>query len=161
MTYANHRRSLLALAAGFLFAVGLAVAGMTQPGKVVGFLDFSGNWDPSLMFVMGAGVVVYLPAYQLITKRKAPLFGGGFSLPSRRDIDAPLVLGAALFGFGWGLGGFCPGPALTSVGALAPSALVFSAAMLLGFGLKRGFDALRTRKRKRRSAQPEVSELPA
>jgi uncharacterized membrane protein YedE/YeeE len=118
--------------AGLLFAVGLVVGGMTQPAKIVGFLDFAGDWDPSLAFVMVGAIGVHGVAYRLVTKRATPLFAPKFLVPTRRDIDVSLVAGAALFGVGWGLGGFCPGPAITSLGAGAANAVLFVAALLAG-----------------------------
>jgi uncharacterized membrane protein YedE/YeeE len=125
--------SLLVLLSGALFGWGLGIAGMTQPAKVVGFLDFFGDWDPSLAFVLGGAILAYLPLSRLIHRRSSPLFGAGFQLPQREEIDGRLLGGAAVFGVGWGLGGFCPGPALTSSGSGSSSALVFTAAMLAGF----------------------------
>ena len=124
-----------ALVAGILFGVGLVVGGMTIPSKIVGFLNFFGDWDPSLVFVMAGAIAVYLPAYRLITKRSKPILEEVFVLPSRRDIDGRLLVGAAIFGAGWGLGGFCPGPALTSLGGLSEAALTFVPAMFAGFGI--------------------------
>ena len=104
---------------------------MTLPEKVIGFLDVSGGkWDPALAFVMGGAVVVYAIGFRLITKRDAPLFADKFSLPTRKDIDARLIVGAMLFGAGWGLGGFCPGPALTALPSLVPQVFIFVASML-------------------------------
>ncbi|MCA9614691.1 MAG: YeeE/YedE family protein [Myxococcales bacterium] len=108
---------------------------MTLPSKVIGFFDFSNgltSWDPSLAFVMGGGVLVYLPVWRLVKGRARPLFDERFRLPTRKDIDGRLLVGAALFGIGWGLGGYCPGPALTSVGSFSGKALVMVASMLLG-----------------------------
>jgi uncharacterized membrane protein YedE/YeeE len=123
---------MLALIAGFLFAVGLAYSGMTQPGKVIGFLDFFGNWDPSLFLVMGSAVPVYMLGYRLVNRMKTPLFGGRFGIPSRSDLDARLLWGAALFGAGWGIGGFCPGPALAGLVTGATEVLLFVLSMLVG-----------------------------
>lgn len=117
--------------AGLVFGVGLVLSGMTQPAKVVGFLDLSGRWDPSLAFVMGGAIAVHFLAYRLVPKLKRPIWGAAWSLPTRRDVDRRLVLGAVLFGAGWGLGGYCPGPALTSVVAGASSTLIFTSAMLV------------------------------
>ncbi|HEY8427627.1 MAG TPA: DUF6691 family protein [Sandaracinaceae bacterium] len=119
-------------AAGALFAVGLSLAGMTQPSKVIGFLDFFGRWDPSLMFVMGGAIGVHLVLSRFIVKRESPLFAARFRIPTRRDVTPKLVAGAALFGIGWGLGGFCPGPGIASIGTLGAHALTFVAAMALG-----------------------------
>ena len=131
------RRNVLAFASGLVFAIGLALAGMTQPAKVVGFLDFLGDWDPSLAFVMMGAILVFFPAYRVATRRPAPVWAERFHIPEPTAIDARLLGGAALFGVGWGLGGFCPGPALSSLGALSTQALVFTAGMLGGFLLHR------------------------
>jgi uncharacterized membrane protein YedE/YeeE len=110
---------------------------MTQPAKVVGFLDVTHGWDPSLAFVMGGAVAVYTLAFAWIRRRRgAPWLDGMFHLPTRRDIDAPLVVGAALFGVGWGLGGFCPGPGLVAAAGGSTSAVAFVAAMLVGMFLQ-------------------------
>jgi uncharacterized protein len=123
---------LFALVVGLVFGVGLIASGMTQPAKVVGFLDVLGPWDPSLGFVMGGAIGVHFLAYRLIPRLRKPLWGGSFGIPTRRDIDGRLIGGAVLFGAGWGLGGYCPGPALTSVVAGAQSTLLFTGAMLTG-----------------------------
>jgi len=122
--------ALVGLVAGSLFGAGLVVGGMTDPARVQGFLDFTGHWDPTLAFVMGAAVVVHSLAYLLVKRRPAPVFATSFQIPSRKDIDARLLLGAALFGLGWGLGGFCPGPAITSLPSGGLSVLVFVVALL-------------------------------
>lgn len=117
---------------GALFGAGLVVSGMTRPSKVLGFLDIAGEWDASLAFVMIGAIAVHAAAFQWLRRKEAPRFAARFDLPAQTTIDRRLVIGAALFGVGWGLGGFCPGPALTSVAALAPGALVFVAAMTAG-----------------------------
>lgn len=124
-----------ALLSGALFAVGLVVSGMVQPEKVIGFLDVGGAWDPSLAWVMGAAVAVHALAVAWSRRRSSPLFAERFALPTRRDLDPPLIAGAALFGVGWGLGGLCPGPALIASVAAAPSAGVFVLAMISGMAL--------------------------
>lgn len=123
---------LSAFAAGLVFGVGLILSGMTDPGKVIGFLDLAGSWDPSLAFVMGGAVLVGVFAFALAARRTRSFLGGAMRLPSRRDIDARLVAGSVVFGVGWGLAGFCPGPALVSFGSGVRQAAVFVAAMLLG-----------------------------
>lgn len=120
------------LVAGLLFGAGLLISGMINPAKVIGFLDLAGNWDPSLAFVMLGGVTVTAIGYRTVFRRGQPMFEPRFTLPTRNDIDPSLLLGASLFGIGWGLGGYCPGPALAGLGFGSPETLVFVAAMLLG-----------------------------
>ena len=121
-----------ALAAGLVFGIGLILSGMTDPGKVIGFLDVAGAWDPSLAFVMGGAIVVGTFAFALAGRRGRTFLGGALQLPARRDIDARLVSGSVVFGIGWGLAGFCPGPALVAFGAGINQAAIFVAAMLGG-----------------------------
>tara|TARA_B100000686_G_scaffold31896_1_gene33196 strand:- start:931 stop:1374 length:444 start_codon:yes stop_codon:yes gene_type:complete len=123
---------LTALASGVVFGFGLALSQMINPAKVLGFLDIAGDWDPSLAFVMAGAVAVTLVLFRYVLKRKAPLYGRRFFIPARRDIDARLIAGAALFGAGWGLVGFCPGPALAALVDLKLETVVFVAAMLVG-----------------------------
>lgn len=123
---------LSALAAGFVFGMGLWLSGMTDPARVLGFLDVGGRWDPSLLFVLGGAVGVTLLSFRVVLRRPAPALGGRFDVPARRQIDRDLLLGSALFGAGWGLGGLCPGPALSSLPTLAPGILVFVLAMVVG-----------------------------
>ena len=127
--------NLFALAAGLLFAAGLAISGMTQPDKVIGFLDFTGSWDPSLGMVMVGALLTYGVGTRFAQRRKAPIDGGDFEAVPRNGIDARLLVGAAMFGVGWGLGGFCPGPGIVSVGPLSLAAIVFVGAMLGGQAL--------------------------
>ena len=121
-----------AITTGLIFGVGIAVSGMMDPAKVLNFFDVAGTWDPSLAFVMGGAIMVTMPGFWLVQKRKTPLFHDVFHLPTRTDFDARLVVGAATFGIGWGLGGFCPGPALTSLPLAASGTLFFVPAMLVG-----------------------------
>lgn len=116
--------------AGLLFGGGLTVSQMVNPEKVISFLDITGNWDPSLAFVMGGALLVTLVGYRIVLKRGEPLFDEKFRLPTRKDIDAPLLVGAALFGAGWGLAGLCPGPALASVSFAGLNAYIFVGTML-------------------------------
>jgi hypothetical protein len=132
-------------AVGLIFGWGLLFSGMTDPGKVLGFLDLAGLWDPSLAFVMGGAIAVGFAAFALARRRTTNLLGGALHLPSRNDIDRPLVIGALLFGAGWGLAGFCPGPALVTMASGEPKALLFVVAMLTGMALQ----ALATRCLKR------------
>lgn len=121
--------------AGVLFGVGLAISGMTQPEKVVGFLDVFGQWNPSLMFVMGGALMVSMIFGRRVLRRRAPVYDDKFHLPEKTAIDRSLVVGAAIFGVGWGIGGFCPGPALVAAGAGRTPALVFVATMVLGMAV--------------------------
>lgn len=125
---------LVAFVAGVAFALGLGIGGMTQPTRVLAFLDFAGDWDPSLALVMLGAVLVFAVAFRLGGRRGHPVLAPTFALPTRRDVDARLVAGAVVFGVGWGLGGLCPGPAVTSLASGEPEALLFVAAMLAGMG---------------------------
>jgi uncharacterized membrane protein YedE/YeeE len=120
---------------GLVFGIGLIVAGMTDPSKVLGFLDLAGNWNPSLAFVMGGAILVGLVAFRFAGKRERSLLGDAMRLPTARQVDRRLVLGGLAFGAGWGMGGFCPGPALASLAAGSPKPLIFSAAMLAGMAI--------------------------
>lgn len=122
--------ALSALVAGLLFGAGLVVGGMVLPEKVRGFLDFTGHWDPTLALVMIGAITVHVLAYWLVRRRTSPLLAEAFQLPTRRDLDAKLVLGAAIFGLGWGLGGYCPGPAITSLTGGSASVAAFLVTML-------------------------------
>lgn len=125
-----NRENMSSLFCGFLFAIGLGISGMTQPQKVVGFLDLFGSWDPSLLFVMAGAVAVYSIGYRWVKKNPKPFFTSAFLIPTNRQWDSSLMLGSALFGIGWGIAGFCPGPALTSLAGLSHSVLVFAGTML-------------------------------
>lgn len=129
--------SLAAYLSGLLFAIGLGVSGMTQPGKVTAFLDFAGSWDPSLAFVMAGAVLVYGVGYRLALRRPKPVLRQGFDVPARRPLDKKLVLGSLLFGAGWGLAGYCPGPALVSLASLQWKPALFVLSMLAGMWLVR------------------------
>lgn len=126
------KSTLVSFISGVVFAVGLGIGGMTQPAKVIGFLDFAGNWDPSLAFVMLGAVGVHSLFYRLFVKRPSSRFSLEVSLPSRTEIDLSLVGGAIIFGLGWGLAGYCPGPALTSLASGNFSVVIFSAGMIAG-----------------------------
>ena len=122
-------------AIGALFGLGLIISGMSNPQKILGFLDLSGNWDPSLMFVMMGAVLVGLAGFYVMNKRTQAFFGGALHIPTRRDITKPLLIGSLIFGAGWGIAGFCPGPALVALGAGHLKAFVFVAAMLAGMDI--------------------------
>jgi uncharacterized membrane protein YedE/YeeE len=131
----NHKSLIAHLTeflAGLLFGLGLILSGMTDPGKVLGFLDLFGLWDPSLALVMGGAILVGLVAFTLAKKRTSNFLGGAMHLPQNRQIDKPLVIGSLLFGAGWGLAGFCPGPALVSMASGQSKALIFVLAMVAG-----------------------------
>jgi uncharacterized membrane protein YedE/YeeE len=131
----NRMRILMALITGLVFGIGLIVAGMTNPAKVLGFLDLAGRWDPSLALVMAGAILVALPAFRVAARRRQSLLGEPMRLPSATRIDRRLVLGSLAFGAGWGLAGFCPGPALASLATGAVQPLIFCAAMLAGMGI--------------------------
>ncbi len=148
------RAGFMSFASGLLFAFGLGLSGMTQPAKIVGFLDFAGNWDPSLAFVMLGAIGVHTVLSRLILHRPAPFFANAFSVPTRTDVDPKLIGGAALFGAGWGLGGFCPGPALTSVATGSVTVLIFVAAMMAGMLLFKLVENVGTRQ----TVRPHIGE---
>ena len=128
-------RKFSAFACGLLFGIGLLLSGMANPAKVLGFLDLAGHWDPSLAFVMAGAIALAAPAFRLARTRQSSLAGVPMRLPTSRRIDRRLVGGALLFGVGWGLAGFCPGPALVAAGSGAPRAWLFVAAMLAGMAI--------------------------
>lgn len=134
------KNGLAALVVGFIFAIGLGISGMTQPQKVVGFLDLFGNWDPSLIFVMVGGIIVHFLTYKLIRKRKSPLLSVEWHVPTKKEITPALIIGALLFGIGWGLGGYCPGPAVTSLASFEMKPFIFVLSMIVGMFLFRLID---------------------
>ena len=135
----NVLRATAALISGLVFGLGLAVSGMMNPAKVIGFLDVAGDWDPTLAFVMVGALLVAVPAYRLVPKRGRPVLEEKFSLPEKKVIDAPLLGGSALFGVGWGLVGFCPGAAVAALGTGLFPVFAFVAAMLAGIALHARF----------------------
>jgi uncharacterized protein len=145
---------LAAFGVGLLFALGLGISGMTDPNNIVAFLDVTGAWDPRLIFVMGGAVMTGFVLFRLIGRRSAPVFAPRFFLPTRKDIDKKLVGGAALFGIGWGLGGFCPGPALTAAVTGSGHVLAFVGAMLAGM-------FIHDRLASRNAASPAPASQPA
>ncbi|GGP24647.1 DUF6691 family protein [Silvimonas amylolytica] len=126
---------LFAALSGLVFGLGLILSGMANPAKVTGFLDLAGLWDPSLALVMGGAIAVALPLFRLARKRTQAVTGDPFQWPRKTHIDKPLLLGALIFGAGWGLAGICPGPALVLVGAGIPQGIAFTVAMLAGMSL--------------------------
>ena len=136
-------RIATALLAGLVFGLGLLLSGMADPAKVLGFLDLAGAWDPSLMFVMGGAIGVGAVAFALARRRRRSLLGEPMQLPTKTSIDRRLIIGALLFGAGWGLAGFCPGPAVVALGVGETKAVVFVLAMLAGMGLFEAFERVR------------------
>ncbi len=126
---------ITALLIGFLFSIGLGISGMMDPVKVQGFLDLAGRWDPSLAFVMGGAVMVTLLIFPLVTRRKSPVFTDEFGLPTKNEIDKPLIIGAILFGTGWAISGLCPGPALANAFTFNIGVIGYIVAMFVGFWL--------------------------
>lgn len=120
---------------GLIFGIGLLVSGMANPDKVLSFLDIAGAWDPSLALVMGGAIAVGVIAFTLVRGRTHSLLGAPLKLPTKKDLDSRLIMGSLGFGIGWGLAGFCPGPALVAFGTGEAKAIVFVAAMLAGMGI--------------------------
>lgn len=135
-------RIVMALAAGLVFGIGLIVSGMGNPAKVLGFLDLAGNWDPSLALVMAGAILVSIIPFQLASRTPRALLGEPMRLPTARDVDRRLVLGALVFGVGWGLAGYCPGPALVSLASGSYKPLVFVVSMIGGMMLFQWLDSL-------------------
>jgi uncharacterized membrane protein YedE/YeeE len=133
------KRLIVAALAGVLFAFGLALSGMTNPAKVIGFLDVTGAWDPSLAFVMGGAIAAHFFVARWAMNAKAPLLGGDFDVPTSQVVDRRLIGGAALFGLGWGASGYCPGPAIVSAASLAPTSCLFLFAMVATIAVYRRF----------------------
>lgn len=129
------KMNLASALSGIVFALGLGISGMTRPIKVIGFLDFAGAWDATLVFVMIGAIGVYFIAFRISRAMRAPIMADQFSIPTRSDLDTRLILGAAIFGVGWGLGGFCPGPAITSLASGALPVFLFVASMATGMYL--------------------------
>jgi uncharacterized membrane protein YedE/YeeE len=148
------KRGLLAYVAGLVFSLGLGLSGMTQPAKVIGFLDFAGRWDPSLLVVMAGAVGVYAVGSRLVLRRPRPVLDTRFHVPPLVRVEPKELLGAAVFGVGWGLGGYCPGPAIVSMATGAAPVFVFVAAMVAGMA---GHDALT---RLRRASENTASARP-
>lgn len=126
------KSSLVPFISGIVFAMGLGISGMTRPAKIIGFLDFAGNWDPSLAFVMLGAIAVHSLFYRALRARPSSRFSSSISLPSRTQIDSRLLGGSFIFGLGWGIAGYCPGPAITSLASGNFSALIFFVAMIAG-----------------------------
>jgi uncharacterized membrane protein YedE/YeeE len=142
----DHMQLITALLAGLLFGIGLIVSGMTDPAKVLGFLDLAGAWNPALAWVMAGALLVSALGFALVKRRKTALLGGPFHLPTAKLVDRRLLLGSLAFGAGWGLAGYCPGPALASVLTGGAKPLVFVAAMLAGMAVFELLERRRSRK---------------
>jgi uncharacterized protein len=138
-----NKHLISAFVTGLIFGIGLLISGMANPDKVLSFLDITGNWDPSLALVMGGAIAVGAVAFTFIKGRTHSLLGEPLRLPTKRDLDSRLVLGSLGFGVGWGLAGFCPGPAVVALGAGELKAVIFVIAMLAGMGI---FEILESRK---------------
>lgn len=138
-------KHIYALLTGLVFGTGIAVSGMMDPAKVLNFFDVAGSWDPSLAFVMGGALVVTFIGYRRVWRRNAPLFATEFQAPNASVIDRNLIGGAALFGIGWGIAGFCPGAAIPALGTGRWEVVLFLVAVGVGFGLRRGLGALAKR----------------
>jgi uncharacterized protein len=131
----------VAFAVGIIFSLGLVVSEMINPARVIGFLDVAGRWDPTLLLVMAGALAVTVPIFPMILRRSKPLLAPQFSLPTNTRIDRRLILGAVIFGAGWGLAGFCPGPALAALASASPGVILFVVAMILGQWLVSRFEA--------------------
>ncbi len=152
-------RLVVSVVAGMLFGLGLAVSGMTQPARVLGFLDPLGAWDPTLLFVLGGAVGVTVVAFRFVLRRPAPVLAERFHLPVARAIDRPLVAGAALFGVGWGISGYCPGPGVSLLASPTWETWVFLPAMLAGIALHRSFGARQARDIDEQASRTPVSAV--
>lgn len=130
-------KTFFAWASGLVFGTGIAISGMMNPAKVMNFFDVAGTWDPSLAMVMVGAIAVTFIGYRFVLRRPAPLFADGFALPKTSEIDAKLIVGAALFGTGWGVAGFCPGAVLPALGMGRAEVFLFAGAMLAGVALAR------------------------
>ncbi|KAE8437005.1 DUF6691 family protein [Vreelandella piezotolerans] len=130
-------KTLMGYIAGLIFGLGLTISGMTDPARVLGFLDIAGAWDPTLMFVLGGAVVTNFIGYRLVLRRPHPFFGERFQLPTRQDLDIRLISGASLFGIGWGLSGYCPGPAFASIIGISAPLFAMLVTMVMGWFLAR------------------------
>jgi len=149
--------SAITFISGLLFAVGLGISGMTDPGKVTGFLNIAGNWNPALMFVMIGAIGFHSITYKLITKRKSPILAATFKIPTRKDIDSNLIVGSTMFGLGWGLLGYCPGPAVVSLVSPNSSLLIFVGAMLAGMILEKAHKNMKSNATNKTTMTQEVN----
>ncbi len=139
----KHMDTIASFIVGLIFGIGLVIGGMTDPSKVIGFLDIAGQWDPSLAFVMGGALIVGVIAFRFARNRTSNFLGGAIRIPTKNDIDKRMVIGSLLFGAGWGMAGFCPGPAITALGTGNSKALLFVLAMIAGMALFEGIERYR------------------
>lgn len=153
--------NIITLAVGLIFGFGLALSGMTHPEKVLGFLDVAGQWDPSLLFVLGGAVGVTAASFRFILKLKSPLFAPDFRISDAHAIDPPLFIGSALFGIGWGISGYCPGPAIALLAAPNRELWVFLPALLLGYGLQHYLAGRMKQEHKQTADNRETEQQPA
>lgn len=140
MSQSNIKNALASFATGLVFALGLGISGMTMPSKVLGFLDLFGNFDASLIFVMAGAILVHFITYRIVKKRKTPILDQQWHVPTKTNITPSLVIGAFIFGFGWALGGMCPGPAITRLAAFESKTIIFVVSMLVGMFIFRQVD---------------------
>mgnify|MGYP001112256645 FL=1 len=141
-------RLVLSYLIGLVFGVGISISGMANPAKVLNFFDIAGAWDPSLAFVMGGALIVTALGYRFVLKRPSPMLASSFQLPTRRDLDMPLIGGSAVFGIGWGIAGFCPGGALPALGTGRSEVFIFVAALLVGIIAAKALQSMSLRTRK-------------
>ena len=128
-------KNIFSLISGLFFGIGLTIGGMTNPAKVIAFLNITNNWDPSLIFVMGGAIVFVLPSFYLLKNKEKPFFATSFQIPKSKNIDQKLILGPSMFGIGWGMIGLCPGPAISSIAFFQPLSILFIISMMSGFYL--------------------------
>ncbi|MGK7943959.1 MAG: DUF6691 family protein [Microcystaceae cyanobacterium] len=143
------KQKLIALLSGLLFGVGLSLSQMIDRNRVLGFLDIAGNWDPTLIFVLGGAVGVTVILFRFVLRLPQPIFADKFYLPTKKDIDLPLILGAAIFGIGWGIGGYCPGPAITALILKSLNPILFIGSFILGSLVYQGYSGNVERKKQK------------
>ncbi len=132
-------KNIFSLISGLFFGIGLTIGGMTNPAKVIAFLNITDNWDPSLIFVMGGAIAFVLPSFYLLKNNEKPYFSSSFQIPKSKNIDKKLILGSSFFGIGWGMIGLCPGPAISSIAFFQPLSILFIISMISGFYLTKFF----------------------
>jgi hypothetical protein len=153
----NMKQKLIALLSGLLFGVGLSLSQMIDRNRVLGFLDIAGNWDSTLLFVLGGAVGVTVITFRFVLGLPKPIFADKFYLPTRKDIDVPLIIGAAIFGMGWGIAGYCPGPAITALVLKSLNPILFIAAFIVGSLVYQGYSSQTERKKQKKESQESPS----